>query len=108
VFIAVMGVGISMAFFFIEVRNKELVDAGGKWLDYLELNEIGVTIRRASNTSHRRPLLYDSIGHYARGGLPGWKTWYSHAAGLRVIYSLTALSFIAMIGGACFLLGRGP
>jgi hypothetical protein len=89
-----IGCAISIAFLMLEIRNKELVDAGGAWLDYLEQYELGVTVRKATNAQNQRPLLAEAMGLFA-GGLPGWKSLYSHAISLRLIYVSTGLCFVA-------------
>jgi hypothetical protein len=107
--LGVVGLVISWGFFSIEIRNKELVDAGGHWLDELEERDFRMSMRKDSNTGKPgknsntgdpRPFLLRSMDWWCAGGAPGWPSWYSHTLWLRAIYLLIGLSFAFAIAYA--------
>jgi len=95
--IAICGCVISIAFLMIEIRNRELVDSAGRWLDELEEKELGgMTIRKWSNDPGERPHLRGAIGWVA-GLLPDWKYGVTHTLWLRAVYLLALAGFILAI-----------
>jgi hypothetical protein len=61
--IAICGFIISVAFLMIEIRNRELVDSGSRWLADLEDKALGgMTIRKWSNDPGERPHLRKAVG----------------------------------------------
>jgi hypothetical protein len=97
VVIAICGCIISIAFLMIEIRNRELVDSGGRWLDELEDKALGgMTIRKWSNDPGERPHLRKAIGWVA-GILPDWKSGVTHTLWLRAVYLLAMAGFVLAI-----------
>jgi hypothetical protein len=100
--LAAVGAAISWAFLLIEIRNKELVDAGGYCLDNLEKEGLGIRIRLNSNVGSNRPFLIGALD-WSAGFLPSWKSLYSHTIWLRLIYVFAGLVFVGAFAYAWWL-----
>lgn len=88
--VAVCGALISIAFLFIDVRNRELVDCGRRWLDSLE-HGIGMEIRQDDQARSCLPL---AVGAFTGGITPPSKL-ITHTWWIRTIYGMAALGFVA-------------
>jgi hypothetical protein len=104
IMIGFSGCVISGAFLMIEIRNRELVDSGGRALDELE-EELDMSIRRDSNMNELRPFLIKALG-WCAGALPASRFWYTHTLWLRAVYALVGLCFAAATGYALDFLQR--